>query len=193
MNNRLLIPLLAVGLLATACAGGAPSTATPAAVATASPATATATPATATATAATATATPATATAAPATAAAGTPVAGGETVQLATTDLGEIVVDSAGMTLYGFTPDEATGEPTCYDQCTAAWPPLNVDGAFTVGEGLDMADFSTATRTDGGTQLKLGTYPLYYFANDEAPGDTNGQGLNEVWFVIGADGELIRD
>ncbi len=97
------------------------------------------------------------------------------------------------MTLYGFVPDEATGEPTCYDQCAAAWPPLNVEGTFTVGEGLDMADFTTATRTDGGTQLKLGIYPLYYFANDAAPGDTNGQGLNEVWFVIGADGELIGD
>lgn len=181
MHVRSLIALLAVGLVVSACAGGTTSTATPRPAATATPAApATATPRPA------ATATPA----APATA---TPAASGATVQLATSDLGEIVVDSAGMTLYGFTPDEATGEPTCYDQCAAAWPALKVEGAFTVGEGLDMADFSTATRTDGGTQLKLGIYPLYYFANDEAPGDTNGQGLNDIWFVIGADGELIRD
>jgi predicted lipoprotein with Yx(FWY)xxD motif len=114
------------------------------------------------------------------------------TAQLADSDLGEILVDSEGMTLYGFVPDESTGQPTCYDDCAEAWPPLIVDSEFTVAEGLDMAAFSTAERTDGaGTQLILGTYPLYYFANDEAPGDVNGQGLNEVWYVIGADGELI--
>jgi len=165
MHNRMLIALLAVGLVATACAAGTTSTATPRPQATGTPA-------------------------APAT---GTPAAAGTTVELATNALGEIVVDGAGMTLYGFTPDEPTTQPTCYDQCAAAWPPLTVEGAFTVGAGLDMADFSTATRTDGSTQLKLGIYPLYYFAGDEAPGDTNGQGLQDVWFVIGADGELIRD
>jgi len=124
---------------------------------------------------------------------AATDAAGDATVELASTDLGEIVVDGAGMTLYGFVPDEATGEPTCYEDCAANWPPLTVSGEFTVGEGLNQADFTTATRTDGATQLKLGTYPLYYFANDQAAGDTNGQGLNDVWFVIGADGELITD
>jgi predicted lipoprotein with Yx(FWY)xxD motif len=178
MYNRMLIALLAVGLVATACATGTTSTATPRSQATGTPA-------------APATSAPATAT--PAAAATGTPAAAGATVQLATNDLGELVVDAEGMTLYGFTPDEPTGEPTCYDDCAAAWPPLTVDGAFTVGAGLDMADFSTATRTDGSTQLKLGIYPLYYFADDAAPGDTNGQGLQGIWFVIGADGELIRD
>jgi predicted lipoprotein with Yx(FWY)xxD motif len=173
MYNRMLIALLAVGLVATACAAGTTSTATPRPQATGTPA-------------APATGTPA----APAT---GTPAAAGATVQLATDELGEIVVDAEGMTLYGFTPDEPTGEPTCYDDCAAAWPPLTVEGAFAVGDGLDMADFSTATRTDGSTQLKLGIYPLYYFAADEAPGDTTGQGLQDIWFVIGADGELIRD
>ncbi|MDP8903741.1 MAG: hypothetical protein M3N29_00235 [Chloroflexota bacterium] len=117
---------------------------------------------------------------------------GAATVMLADSDLGRIVVDGQGMTLYGFVPDEASGEPTCYEQCAQNWPPLLVEGDFEVGEGLDRADFSTATRTDGGTQLKIGEYPLYYFANDAAAGDTNGQGVGGNWFVIGADGELIR-
>ena len=125
--------------------------------------------------------------------AAATGASGDATVQLAESDLGQILVDAEGMTLYGFVPDEETGEPTCYDDCAAAWPPLTVDDGFTVGEGLSEEDFTTAERTDGGLQLKLGTYPLYYFADDAAPGDTSGQGLNDVWFVIGADGELIRE
>jgi len=123
----------------------------------------------------------------------GTPATGDATVMIADSDLGEIVVDGEGMTLYGFVPDEANGEPTCYEGCAQAWPPLLVEGDFTVGEGLDDADFSTATRTDSGTQLKFGTYPLYYFATDSAPGDINGQGVGGNWFVIGADGQLIGD
>jgi predicted lipoprotein with Yx(FWY)xxD motif len=37
-----------------------------------------------------------------------------------------------------------------------------------------------------------GGWPLYYFASDSAPGDTNGQGVGDVWYVIGADGEFIQ-
>jgi predicted lipoprotein with Yx(FWY)xxD motif len=182
-----LTPFLVIGMVAAACAGATPTSAptgTPAATQEASP-----TP-TATATeGATEGATE------EATDAGETPSGTGAavTVELAESDLGQILVDAEGMTLYGFVPDEADGEPTCYDDCAAAWPPLTVDDGFAVGEGLSEDDFTTAERTDGGVQLKLGTYPLYYFADDEAPGDTNGQGLNDVWFVIGADGELIRE
>lgn len=113
------------------------------------------------------------------------------TVMVAESDLGEILVDGEGWTLYLFTPDEA-GEPTCYEACAQAWPPLLVEGEIEVGEGLDDDDFSTAERTDGGQQVKVGDWPLYYFANDQQPGDTNGQGLNDVWFVVSPEGEAIR-
>jgi hypothetical protein len=36
--------------------------------------------------------------------------------------------------------------------------------------------------------LKVGDWPLYYFANDAAPGDLNGQGANEVWWLVATDG-----
>ncbi len=111
---------------------------------------------------------------------------------LAESDHGMILTDGAGMTLYGFTPD-TDGTPTCYDDCAAAWPPV-VGGdttGITVADGLDGAKLSTVERTDGIRQLVYGDWPLYYFAGDSAPGDTNGQALNEVWFVIGADGALI--
>jgi predicted lipoprotein with Yx(FWY)xxD motif len=116
---------------------------------------------------------------------------GQATVMVADSEHGEILVDGEGRTLYLFTPDEA-GEPTCYDACAEAWPPLLAEGEITVGEGLDDSAFSTATRTDGGEQVKIGSWPLYYFANDAAPGDTNGQGLNDVWFVVSPEGEAIR-
>lgn len=120
------------------------------------------------------------------------PAAGAVTVMVATSDLGQILVDGEGRTLYLFTPDEPTGNPTCYDACAQQWPALLAEGEVTVGPGLDDSDFSTATRTDGGDQVKIGTWPLYYFASDAAPGDTNGQGVGGVWYVVSPAGEAIK-
>ena len=97
-----------------------------------------------------------------------------------------------GETLYMFKPDTA-GESTCYDDCEANWPPLVVTGDITVGEGLDAATFTTVARTDGSTQVKAGAWPLYYFKNDAAAGDVNGQGQGDVWYVVSPTGEPIED
>jgi predicted lipoprotein with Yx(FWY)xxD motif len=115
--------------------------------------------------------------------------AAGAEIKLADSSLGQIIVDAQGKTLYMFTPDEA-GTPTCYDQCATAWPPLT--GEVTAGAGLDASKLTVVDRTDGSKQVKYGNWPLYYFANDAAAGDVNGQGLNDKWYVVGADGEPIK-
>ena len=115
--------------------------------------------------------------------------AAGEEIKLADSSLGQIIVDAEGKTLYMFTPDEA-GTPTCYDQCATAWPPLT--GEVTAGAGLDASKLTLVDRTDGTKQVNYGNWPLYYFANDAAAGDVNGQGLNDKWYVVGADGEPIK-
>jgi predicted lipoprotein with Yx(FWY)xxD motif len=84
------------------------------------------------------------------------------------------------------------GEPTCYDSCAANWPALLAEGEITVGDGLDDSDFSTAARTDGGNQVKVGTWPLYRFGGDQAPGDTNGHGASGVWFAVSPSGEPVN-
>ncbi|MGH7540691.1 MAG: COG4315 family predicted lipoprotein, partial [Gemmatimonadota bacterium] len=89
-------------------------------------------------------------------------------------DLGEIVVDDEGQTLYVFLADEG-GESTCYDDCEESWPPLTVEGDPVAGEGIDGSLLGTTEREDGSTQVTLDGQPLYYFAADESPGDTNGQ------------------
>ncbi len=118
---------------------------------------------------------------------------GDATIALAESSLGMIIVDAEGKTLYGFTNDTA-GESTCYDQCEQNWPPLLATdpAAIGVGEGLDASLLTTVARTDGTMQVKYGDWPLYYFAADSAAGDTNGQGVGEIWFVVGADGALIQ-
>ena len=57
---------------------------------------------------------------------------------------------------------------------------------------VDAEDFTTITRDDGATQIAFYGMPLYYFAADAAAGDVKGQGLNDKWYVIGADGTPIK-
>ena len=113
---------------------------------------------------------------------------GGAGISTADTELGTILVNADGLTLYGFTDDTA-GVSTCYDACADTWPP--VLGAVEPGAGLDAALFTTAERDDGETQVVAGDWPLYTFAGDAAPGDVNGQGSGDVWFVVAPDGTLI--
>jgi predicted lipoprotein with Yx(FWY)xxD motif len=119
------------------------------------------------------------------------PAAGDALVTVVDSEHGQILADGEGRTLYLFTPDTA-GDSTCYDDCATNWPPLLAEGEITVGAGLDAANFSTTERTDGGMQVKIGEWPLYYFANDAAAGDTNGQGVGDVWYVVSPTGEAIQ-
>jgi len=116
---------------------------------------------------------------------------GSVTLEVATSDLGDVLVGEGGMTLYGFKPDEGQDTPTCTGNCAENWPPLIGDA--TAGSGVDDSLISTVTRDDSTVQVMYGDYPLYYFSGDTAAGDTNGQGLQGKWFVVGADGELIGE
>ena len=120
------------------------------------------------------------------------PASATTSVQVADSPLGQILVDAEGNTLYGFTND-VDGVSTCTGDCAATWPAHLIEGEPVLGEGLDAAVFSTVEGAEGGQQLRAGTWPLYRFSGDAAPGDVNGQGVGEVWFVVGADGSLVKD
>ncbi|WP_129664506.1 hypothetical protein [Phytoactinopolyspora endophytica] len=110
-------------------------------------------------------------------------------VEMSDTSLGEILVDGEGRTLYLFTSD-SPGESTCSDDCLDAWPPL--EGEVEAGEGVNEDLLDTIERDDGATQATYGDWPLYYYAPDDV-GDVEGQGVNDVWYVIDADGNAIED
>jgi predicted lipoprotein with Yx(FWY)xxD motif len=113
------------------------------------------------------------------------------TVAVEDSDLGQIVVDAEGKTLYVFLADEGS-DSTCYDDCEAAWPPLTVEGDPAAGEGIDASLLGTTEREDGSTQVTLDGHPLYHFASDETADDINGQGVGDVWFVVSPEGEAIQ-
>ena len=97
--------------------------------------------------------------------------------------LGSFLVDSKGMTLYLYTVDQPNTS-NCYGPCALAWPPLLTSGAPVAGTGVTASLLGTTTRTDGSTQVTYNGWPLYYFATDKAPGDTTGENVQNVWFVI---------
>jgi predicted lipoprotein with Yx(FWY)xxD motif len=106
-------------------------------------------------------------------------------IGLANSDLGQILVDSQGRTLYLFEKDRGTTS-SCTGGCAAAWPPLPASQP-TAANGTDDALLGTTTRSDGAPQDTYNGHPLYLYFLDQKPGDTNGQGVNAFgasWFAI---------
>jgi len=100
------------------------------------------------------------------------------------------LTDDAGMALYTFDNDEINVS-NCYGTCEDIWPVLEGSVEGTLPMGVAAADFGTTTRTDGTVQTTYKGMPLYYFANDAAAGDTNGDWVNGVWHLIELKSEPI--
>jgi predicted lipoprotein with Yx(FWY)xxD motif len=112
-------------------------------------------------------------------------------IGLRSTKLGRIVVDAAGRTLYLFLAD-TQGKSTCYGGCARVWPAALVDGRPKAGPGILARKLTTVARR--GTRLRQLVYnnhPLYRVDADRKPGDTEGQGVFNSWFVVGSDGTQV--
>ena len=121
------------------------------------------------------------------------PTSRSATVDLRTTSLGRVLVDSSGRTLYLFEKDKGP-RSTCAGACASAWPPVTTTGAPTAGTGVALAKLKT-TRRPGGEQVLYAGHPLYTYAGDSAPGQTNGEGLDQFgaeWYALGATGGKVE-
>jgi len=96
--------------------------------------------------------------------------------------IGNYLADAEGKTLYWFKKD-TPGQSACAGPCVEKWP-LYYRESVAPPAGTTAADFATITRADGKPQTSFRGYPLYYWVNDAKPGDTSGQGVNNVWYVI---------
>jgi predicted lipoprotein with Yx(FWY)xxD motif len=107
--------------------------------------------------------------------------------------LGNIVVDSHGRTLYLFKKDSGA-ESTCFGACATSWPPLRASGKPTAGSGVSASSVATTARSDGAPQVTYKGHPLYLFADDSKPGDTNGQGIDAFgaeWLALSPAGNAV--
>ncbi|MDO8145791.1 MULTISPECIES: hypothetical protein [unclassified Isoptericola] len=117
----------------------------------------------------------------------------GPVLGTADSELGEIVVDGVGMTVYFFDNDEpGSGTSACEGDCLAAWPPVHAGSEEPEVEGV-TAEVGTITGNDGELQVTLDGRPVYLFANDAAPGEVSGQGVNDVWWVVAPDGSAVTE
>jgi predicted lipoprotein with Yx(FWY)xxD motif len=116
-----------------------------------------------------------------------------QTVSASPDQLGDILVDGKGRTLYLFEADTAS-RSACVGQCIDVWPPLLVTDGPEAGHGIRRRLLGRVHRGDGDTQVTYGGHPLYLYVGDEQPGDTNGQALEQFgakWFVLGGSGRRI--
>ena len=104
------------------------------------------------------------------------------TIQLGqNTTFGSFLTDSKGMTLYYFANDIANTS-NCIGQCQTIWPAFYAP-QISVPDGLNPADFASIVTSSGANQTTYKGWPLYYYSGDKQPGDTNGDGVQKIWFV----------
>lgn len=98
------------------------------------------------------------------------------------------LTDAEGFSLYAFTLD-VDRTSSCEGPCADRWPPFL--GEPIAGEGVDQSLLGNAERSNGAIQVTYNGMPLYRFVEDTSPGDRNGHGFNDVWFLVSPDGELV--
>ena len=110
-------------------------------------------------------------------------------------ELGQILVDSDGNTLYMFEKDKG-GKSACSGACASVWPPYTADGKPKAEKGAESSQLGTTKRSDGGTQVTYAGFPLYTYVGDKAPGDTNGNDLDQFgaeWYAVTPSGGKPED
>lgn len=108
-------------------------------------------------------------------------------------ELGTIIVNSEGLTVYSFAKDKGTTS-SCYGACAEAWPPLSTEGAPISGEGAMPSKLGTTKRKDGTVQVTYAGHPLYTFVEDHKPGEANGNGVSAFgaeWHALDESGSLV--
>jgi len=112
-----------------------------------------------------------------------------------TPDLGKVIVDAEGMTMYDFHKDKGTTS-ACYGACAQAWPPLLTKGMPKASGGAESSLLGVTKRKDGTEQVTYNGHPLYGFVEDRKPGETNGNdvdGFGAEWYALMPNGEEPED
>jgi len=118
----------------------------------------------------------------------------GKVVKIGPSNLGRILVDSHGKTLYLWAHDKGR-KSTCYGDCAEYWPPVITHGKPLAHAGARAKLLGTTRRRDGHLQVTYAGHPLYYFVQDTKAGQTSGEGLTGFggrWDPVSAAGKAVR-
>ncbi len=111
-----------------------------------------------------------------------TPVSNETIKQPAKEGLGKYLADKTGRTMYYFARD-VVADSLCNLACQDIWPIVSEE-EFIVSPPLALRDFGLLTRPNGRKQTTYRGWPLYFFSRDAKTGDTRGEGVNKLWFVL---------
>jgi predicted lipoprotein with Yx(FWY)xxD motif len=118
----------------------------------------------------------------------------GTLLKVGPSNLGRVLVDAHGKTLYVWAHDKGT-KSTCNGDCAEYWPPLLTHGKPVAAGGAKASLLGTSRRSDGRMQVTYAGHPLYYFVQDRKPGQTTGEGLTGFggrWDPVSAAGTAVR-
>jgi predicted lipoprotein with Yx(FWY)xxD motif len=110
--------------------------------------------------------------------------------------LGQVLVDSKGLTLYMFVPDKRR-RVTCVSTCAVVWPPVFLPkGGKAVASRLAHQKLLGSDKDPaGGRVVTYHGWPLYTYVADTKPGMATGQALNlngGLWYVVAPSGKVIK-
>lgn len=131
------------------------------------------------------------------TAAQATGPSAGAVVTVAQNDtLGAYLTDAEGRALYLFLKDnQGSGQSTCYDACAQAWPPFIAEQGSPTARGEAQSTLlDTLQRRDGSAQVTYNGWPLYYYRQDQGPGQITGQdvmGFGAEWYLVTPQGTAL--
>ncbi|MFJ3961830.1 SCO0930 family lipoprotein [Streptomyces sp. NPDC090036] len=117
---------------------------------------------------------------------------GGDLNAVQNAELGTLVEDADGKTLYRFDKDSAWPMKIgCVDACTDTWKPAKPVDKDKVN-GIAPELIGKVKRPDGTEQLTIDCWPVYSFTGDKEPGDTTGHNNKGLWFAITDKGKKAK-
>lgn len=110
-------------------------------------------------------------------------------------DLGTVLVDGEGRTLYMFAPDHRR-KVTCTEQCAQTWPPVTLpSGAKPVAAGAAKSPLlGSVPDPSGGRVVTYHGWPLYTYVGDPSSGTATGQAVDlngGFWYVLRPSGRVV--
>jgi predicted lipoprotein with Yx(FWY)xxD motif len=118
---------------------------------------------------------------------------GGATLHATHTSLGNVLVDSRGMTVYLLTSDKPN-KSLCSSTCLSYWPPVAAPKSGAKLPGV-TGKVGSAKATNGTSIATVGGWPLYTYVGDKTPGQVTGEGIatfGGTWWAVSPSGQPVK-
>ena len=112
-------------------------------------------------------------------------------LKTASSSMGVRVVGANGKSVYFFTKDvKDSGKSACTGACATTWPPVTTTSTMPAVDGVS-GTIGTIPTADGKMQITINGMPIYFYSKDEDSGDTYGQGVLGIWFLVSPSGSMM--